>query len=462
MFGTDGLVNVVAGLGTSRDKQSYTTYGFVLSQNRIDLENMFRGSWLARRIVTTVADDMTREWVRLNWDDYDNDDDNSKAVRRAEAVFELRNKVNEAIRWARLYGGCSILIGLKGEDLSTPLDVEAVGKDSLQFLHVLDRWRLTAGGPIDTDPSTRNFGLPLFYTIADSMEGVPQVHWTRVVRFDGQQLPWFLWRANSMWHDSELQAPLASVKNYDTATAGAASMIWEANVDVIKMAGLADQLAMAGGDAQVTKRWLSAATMKSFNRILLLDKDTEDYAQKTTAFSGLNQVIQNFVIDLCGACDIPATRLFGQSPAGLTATGESDIRNYYDHVAARQETNLRPQLMRLYEVLVRSTLGDLPEDFEFDFEPLWQMSDVERAQVEKTRAETDHIYLTDGVLDEGAIARELQDRKTYRTMEDKDVKLAEELALQPDIIAPMPGQPGAQPNGKPIPGQQPAAAKPAA
>jgi len=35
-----------------------------------------------------------------------------------------------------------------------------------------------------------------------------------------------------------------------------------------------------------------------------------------------------------GAADIPMTRLLGQSPAGMNATGDGDMRNYYDRIEA--------------------------------------------------------------------------------------------------------------------------------
>src|SRR4029077_3074041 len=107
------------------------------------------------------------------------------------------------------------------------------------------------------------------------------------------------------------------------------------------------------------------------------------------------------------------------------------IRNYYDTIAADQESELGEPLAFLLEILIRPTLGTLPKNFSFTFNPLWQMSDKEKADIGKVRADTDHIYLTDGILTEGAIARDLKDRDTYRTMEDKDVKLAEELANEP-------------------------------
>ena len=117
----DGLENVVAGLGTDRDKRSYSVWADPRVLTRQELENMYRGSWLAKRIVNTVADDMTREWLHVMFDD---DSEASQfAIEQSEKRFAVKRKVNEALRWARLYGGSLVIIGTKDKDLSKPLDV---------------------------------------------------------------------------------------------------------------------------------------------------------------------------------------------------------------------------------------------------------------------------------------------------------------------------------------------------
>ena len=45
-----------------------------------------------------------------------------------------------------------------------------------------------------------------------------------VLRFNGQKLPYFAWRSNAMWDDSELQHVLDSLTNCDTATRGIATV----------------------------------------------------------------------------------------------------------------------------------------------------------------------------------------------------------------------------------------------
>lgn len=438
----DTLKNFTAAIGTRGDKRTHSFYDFPRTLTRVELENMFRSSWIAKRIVRTPADDMTRAWVTLSWDDPEEGagdpkarEETTRAITVAEKTFMLRQRVNEAIMWGRLYGGCGIVLDIKGqEDWSIPLDVTTVGKDSLRSLHVLDRWRLAATGEIDYDRRSPNYGLPTYYTISDTGDPRFRVHWTRVVRFGGEPLPYFLLTQNAYWEDSVLQHLSDVIRDYDATMAGIASLVYEANVDIITSPKLANTLSEKNGLSKVTDRYILMSQTKSINHMMLLDggngtKDSvgETWEQKTTTFAGLKDVAEKFMINVSGAADIPLTRLFGQSPAGLTATGESDIRNYYDRVSADQESKLRPRLERLFEVLVRSTLGSMPENFTMSFNPLWQMSDKEAAEIEKLHAESAHISITDGTIPAHVVTAQLLETETYKALTKDDVDMVKEM-----------------------------------
>lgn len=418
----DGLENVAAGLGTVRDKRSHTFYAMPRTLTNWELENMYRGSWLCKRIVNVPADDMTREGVQLFFDD-DEDGKSQFAVEQAEKALCLWDKVNEALRWSRLYGGSVIVLLTKGATLDQPLDVETIRQGDLLGMHVLDRHRISATNLLIRDLSDPSFGLPEYYILAESSV---RVHHTRVLRFNGQKLPFFAWQANGMWDDSELQHVLDSVTNVDSASASINSMLYEANVDVIMSKGLADTLASEGGEAKITKRYQVAATMKSFNRMLLLDGE-ETYEKKQNQFTNLDKIWMNFMVDVCGAADIPMTRLFGQSASGLNATGDNDIRNYYDMIKSKQNKDLRPRLEYLYDILLRSIFGTRPEDFRFDFKSLWQISDTEKATIENTRATRDQTYVNLGIVPAAVVAKDLKEHGTYVNLTDEDIQLVAEL-----------------------------------
>lgn len=447
----DGLQNLVAGLGTSQDKRTFNAYGFARILQRAELENMYRDSWLAKRIVNSVADDMTREWVTVTFDD--NTPESRSALENAEKRFDIPGKFNEGLKWARLYGGAIGIIGIGKDDLSKPLDITTIKKGSLRYLHILDRWRVSAGATLCMDLDSPNFGKPDFYMVAESSL---MVHHTRVLRFNGEKLPYFLWQQNARWDDSVLQHVFQAVSDNDQATAAIGTMMFEANVDVVVSDDLAATLSTDQGTEQVRKRYAQAAQMKSFTRMLLLD-GTEKHTKVSNSFANLDKIVDKFMLCVCGAADTPATRLFGMSPAGMSATGESDTRNYYDRVSCAQESDLRHNIDYFYEIVARSELGYMPENMSIEFNPLWQISATEQATIDKTRADTDNIYLTQGVVTEGIVARELKERGVYPNMTDDEIEMVEELSLaappapNPDQTVKKPVDPAADPATMQIP-----------
>lgn len=424
----DGLQNLIAGLGSFRDWRSSHQYTVAIPQSAVELDALYSSSWLADKIVSIIPDDMTREWVDLSWDGLDDDPTEKRALTDAAEALGLADRTNEAAKWGRLYGGAVVFMGIAGEDPATPLNMAAIKKDSLKYLLVFDRWRCVAN-PVTDWTLGPNLDMPLSYR--ETRSGMT-IHHSRVVRFGGRKLPWREKQNNQGWDGSVLQPVMDAVRDYDFTKAGIASMVKDANVDILGVEGLYDMLATADGESELTKRFTSAATLKSFNGMLLTDKTREQWSQKTIAFSGVNDVLEKFMNDVSGAADVPITRLFGRSPGGLNATGESDATNYNNHVAAKQRTHLRPPLKVLYEALVRSTLGRLPENFDFSFRPLSQMSATDKATIQKTNADRDKIYVDLGVLTEGAVARQLKDDNVYSTLEEEDVQMAEELAQQPE------------------------------
>jgi phage-related protein (TIGR01555 family) len=326
----------------------------------------------------------------------------------------VKAKVNSALRWSRLYGGSLIIIGTRDKDLSKPLDATTIRKGDLQFLHVLDRWRAAPSGAITDDLTSPNFGLPSTYIIAES---AVQVHWTRVLRFNGQKLPYFAWRANGMWDDSELQHVYDSIRRRDSSSAAVATMLFEANVDVVTSEDLNEILSRKDGEAQLTKRFQTAAMLKSFNRMLLLG-GTEKYEKKSNTFANLDKIMREFAVDVCGAADIPMTRFFGQSAGGLNANGDNDVRNYYDRIAAEQESDVQPPLEYLDEILI------------------WQKDDKEESEIDLNESQTDDVYLGMGVVSKRTIGRELKARGTYKSLTDEDINKLPDVpeAAPPPVI----------------------------
>ena len=159
--------------------------------------------------------------------------------------------------------------------------------------------------------------------------------------------------APTFWSDSVLQALYDAIHAVALTTTGATSLMHEAKVDIVTVPNLSEHLSSAETTQQLSARFAYAAAMKSINNLLLLG-DGETWSRQSVDFGGLPEMVRTFLQVAAGAAEIPVTRLLGQSPAGLSATGDSDTRNYYDMIAARQELDLRPQLERLDRLIAHS------------------------------------------------------------------------------------------------------------
>jgi phage-related protein (TIGR01555 family) len=449
-FVNDGLVNFVTGMGTTSDKTTYSKYVPGPPIDRLTADAMFENSWACKKLVVRPARDMVRKWRKVKWDGMDKGAaaKGMPAILAEEKRVQLKRRVFQCIKWARLYGGCIGVMMIKGQAsaaaMREPLDVERLKKDCLLGILVFDRWRVygmppskvaAIQGQAQVDASIvapylnqslgdPNFGLPEYYFLADTSV---QVHHSRCVRFNGEELPWYEWMRNALWDDSVFRSVKAATKNYDSIVAGAGTLITEANQDVVSAEGLWEMLSTPEGTTKLLERYRLMNAMKGTMRMLVLDKDKETYARNPAQFSGLAQMLSDSRADLAGAYDMPLTKLFGQSPGGLGSNGAGEQEDWDDHVSAKQELDLGPQLNQIDQVLVRSALGYMPENFQSDFNPLRQLDEVQASQVRVNKANSDKAWFDMGVASEGLIARERSNDGSFETMEDEDVKMAKEL-----------------------------------
>ncbi len=344
----DSLSNLAASLGAGKDKAAGDRF-VLFDLDRGQIEAMVRGDWLARKVVDIVPYDMVREWRAWSGQRAD-----VVRVEAAERRLGLRKAVQRAMVLGRLYGGGAILIGTGETDpaaLARPLDPDTLPRGGVRFLHAVSRWQLSAP-EIERDPLSPWFGEAKVYEVVAPERGALRLHPSRVVRFLGNPYP-DPSLAASVWSDSVLQALFDAIHAVALTLAGATSLMHEAKVDVVTVPNLSEHLSSADTTAQLSARFAYAAAMKSINNLLLLG-DGESWARQKVDFAGLPEMVRTFLQVAAGAADIPVTRLLGQSPAGLSATGDSDTRNYYDMIAARQELDLRPQLERLDRLILAS------------------------------------------------------------------------------------------------------------
>jgi len=366
----DGLANVVANLGTNRDKAAHTQY-VDASLSSHDLLTIYRNTWLAGAIVDYPAEDATRKW--RSWRAKK---DQITAIEKVEKKLRVKKRVQEALVAARLYGGSAIYINTGDSQQDQPLQAGS----EIRSLVVLTRNHLTPERII-RDIDNEYYGGPEYFTLTtnDKAQQV-RIHISRLAIFKGAPIPddLSLSDANRFWGDSVLQKTIDTVKQTDSTMANIASLVFEAKVDVFKFKGYAEMLADDANDAAVTRRLSAQAAMKGINGAVVVDAE-DDYQQKNASFSGLPDVALKFMEVVSGASRIPISRLFGRSVAGLSGSGDGDERVYYDRINHEQTDDIQPAIELLDECIIWQALGSRPEDVFYEWRPLRQLTETERA-----------------------------------------------------------------------------------
>ncbi len=385
LFASDGYTNPAAFLG--EDSPLFASGAFRrsgLTMNTEQLTAAYRESWLAMRIIDMPSEDMTRGWYKLTTA---MDDRDLRDLRRLEARHSVRQEITNAIRWARLYGGAIAVMVVRGgaEDLSLPLDPDALGPGCFRGLLVLDRAQgISPSAELVSDLDDPDFGEPEYYGV-ELEAGEPRhvrIHHSRVLKFTGRELPRLEAIAENYWGASELEHIWDELQKRSVTSASIAQLLFQANITTLKMSDFGTVL-VEGTPEQ--KRKLLAA-MEEENRlrtsfgIQVLSGD-DQLETHPYSFTGLSDIYEAFMMDMAGAAEIPATKLFGRSPQGFSASGESDLKNYAEMISGLQERMLRPALEKLLPVMAISCWGFRPDDLDIVFEPIFSPTPSERAEL---------------------------------------------------------------------------------
>lgn len=442
----DTLTNLVSGLGVfGKDKAAHGQFVLeVLGRN--DLDAMYRGDWAAGKIVDIPAFDMTRAW--RSWQA---DPKQITAIEKEEKRLGLRRKIKKAITMARLYGGAAIMLddgAATPEALLQPLKVTKIG--GLKQIMVVSRYRLTPGENQD-DPLAPGYDEPKSWQMTGgSSRSQVILHPSRVVAFTGNEIlepEVSLGPGDRVWGDSVLQRVLDAVRNAAATDQAIAALLQEAKVDVIRVPNLMSQVGNKEYRERFTQKAELAAILKSINNILLIDKE-EEWEQKQVRLQGLPDVQKGFLEVVCAAADIPAVRFLNQSPKGLGNGGDAEMHTHADRINAEQRLELDPRLDRIDPHLLISALGSAPETISYDWNPLWALSEVDKAEIEKKRADAAKIIKDSGLVPLAALQRGFQNRLiedgTYPGLE-KLIKEAEAGTLKPWVDE---GYEGSDPDAK--------------
>lgn len=360
---------------------------------------------LIRACIETVADDMTRNWIELAQEGDADDPEAEERIRRLEAAMKrmgLQKTMHKAASMTGYFGGCLLYLdtGATGPQLKLPLSLEPWSMEAkegfLRAVRVIDPVNCSPGMYNAVDPLREDYYVPKTWWVLGQ-----EVHASRLIRVFANEPP-LLFRpsynflgipqAQILWdYVLHFQANRDSVNRL---MGKFSQLVFKTSMTDILTGGANDLSSLLG-------RLQIMAQNRSNDGVIAIDKEAEDVVKVETPMSGITDVVRQSLEIVACLNRTPAVKLLGISPSGFNATGESDIRNYYDHVLSQQEKVLRPALQRVLDALQVSLFGKVDKTLGFQFAALSE--EDENAKVLTQQAKINNLC---AVLDRDLVSAE--------------------------------------------------------
>ena len=399
--GYHSLISHAMGLGMGLEEIAPQFLGYPylagLSQNGI-----------IRAGVTTVAEEMTKYWIELKRGGQSVDgDEKIKVLMTALDDFNIQGIFNEAAQKCDFDGGCLVYIDTGEEDLEAlqqPLIMDAAvfsGKKVKRFT-LVEAINLYPGLYNATDPLNPDYFTPTHWLVLGK-----KIHKSRFLYFAPNKVPVLLRPAYNFFGIPAAQIALDYVAHFTKTREAAQRLLTKFSLTVFS----SDMSAiLSGGTADnFDRRMQYLAQWRDNDMILAIDKEKEEVVKLETPLAGTTDIVRQSLEFVAAIFRIPFVKFLGISPGGLNATGEADLRNFYDHIAGKQEKILRRPIDKVLDVLQLHLFGEIDPEIKAEFCPLTDEDDSQRETTQKMKADRLVVLTQGGIIGEDEARRVLSD-----------------------------------------------------
>jgi uncharacterized protein len=378
----DGWFNTLTGLGDrSHDPTQHTEFDPEFLFTPFELALLYHNDDIVRRLVGIFPQEAMRRGLEIKGPE-------SQFLTSEFERLDAARRVQEGATWGRQYGGgIGVMYVDDGLPAWEPLDLNA-GPYKIGWIDVFDRrdvWR----DQRFSDPNHPDYAHSKIFRVTPPYGGMFYVHRDRVLHFGGVLTGRREREIAGGWDHSVLQTLRPVIRDVANGYLALGNMLSDASQSVFTMKGLLGMIASSDGQQILGSRAQLLDLTRSVARSIFLDADQgEKFEKIATQFAGVPDVIDRFAQRLALSEGIPVTVLLGTSPAGMNATGESDIRNWYDKVESWRRTEITPHFMQLLRILCGPKHSNT-----IDYPPLWQPTPKEESETRLNQSKIDTAYI---------------------------------------------------------------------
>lgn len=384
-----------------------------------EVDNLYYGSWEAERLINIPVEDALREPMEF----IGLEEDEQKRLTEYLELLDFHKKLEQCLRMERIHGGCAMFLGLRDyvDDPGIPVDYSRIQQNDLLFLNPVHRQFITQTH-YESDPLQPGYCDPSHYSI----EG-HKIAKNRLMLFDGRPL-------------CGIRSHHGYGYNFHRSHDGMGyPILLRARDDILRAQGLRQgayhlmqraSMLLFIGDIQTPSAFYNSRNvlsglkeMLNFMSIhqagLINSAPGSDADVKTLQanMAGIAELIDKQLSTIANVDTIPISKYLGISPGGLNSTGQGDLENWNNRIAAFQRFHIAPLIKRrlLPLILPAAGINTPAEQVEIFFPPLWNLPETEQAQVRATNADTVLKYHAVGVLSDEDVIEESKARDIFLT-----------------------------------------------
>lgn len=408
----------------------------MIGQGRLDTFPQFIGygalSMLTQNGVIRVgvemrADEMTRRWIDFNYDGEAGEeyaDSLMAEVRR----FRVDTLLRDAAQMCGYFGGCLAYIDvgdISNDDLRLPLgsDSDTFKKGSLRGFKLIEPFNVSPGRYSCYNPLDKDYFVPQSWLVMGR-----EIHATRFLYFAEGKPPTLLLPSYNFFGVPLAQTVMDSVHAFQESAAATARLLQKFSCTVFGTN--MDDILTGGLGTQIQRRIAVFAKQRDNDGVMTIDNETERIENVSAPLGGVTDIVRQQMEIVAAYFGEPSVKMWGISPGGFNATGESDMRSHYDHVNALQEQILRAPLEYALRLLQLNKSGRVDDALTFEFVPLSNEDQKLQAEVQRLRVDAMTALFDRGIID-GMEAR-------HRLAEDPDSGFAdidETKEIEPPDVA---------------------------
>lgn len=329
---------------------------------------------------TMMADEMTRNWIEVK--SLVEGDPDIDQMDKFLTNYDVKRLIHEAVKQDCQYGVAHIFVDVGADDAENAkplfLDPRKITKGSLKGFRCVD--------PNWVYPAMYNSNKPLrsdFYKPQAWFVMGDTVHESRFIDIVSRPVPDILKPSYNFGGLSLTQLMEDYVVDWRDAKKNVIKILKTMRMRALKT----DMDARLAEPGQFDKRIKMYVKYAENFGLWALDT-SEDLLHMQTSLSELSNILSNYQEQLCIPSRSTNLKMFGNAPAGLNASGDAEIETWHETISGSQELDYRRAIENIFKIIQLSEFGELKPDIYFEFKPLDEISDDDRANTNKTRVET--------------------------------------------------------------------------